>query len=78
MKVRVKAYGIAREILGGSCEIEIPGDNVGALRQTLIREYPALSDLASLMVAVNEQYAGDETPLHANDEVVLIPPVSGG
>lgn len=78
MKVHVKPYGIAREILGGAQELEIPGIHVGDLRKALISSYPALSDLTSLMVAVNAQYATDETILKPTDEVVLIPPVSGG
>jgi molybdopterin synthase catalytic subunit len=32
----------------------------------------------SLALAVNQQYAGPETALHGNDEVALLPPVSGG
>jgi molybdopterin converting factor small subunit len=30
------------------------------------------------MIAVNQSYAEDHTSLAANDEVALIPPVSGG
>jgi molybdopterin converting factor small subunit len=30
------------------------------------------------MVAVNLEYVGPDFPLHAGDEVALIPPVSGG
>jgi molybdopterin synthase sulfur carrier subunit len=78
MKVHVKPYGIAREILGGSQELEITGNHVADLRRALNASYPALSGLSSLMVAVNAQYASDETILKPTDEVVLIPPVSGG
>ena len=34
--------------------------------------------LASLAVAVNQEYAGAETALRCDDEVALLPPVSGG
>jgi molybdopterin synthase catalytic subunit/molybdopterin converting factor small subunit len=34
--------------------------------------------LPSLALAVNQQYAGPDTGLTANDEVALLPPVSGG
>jgi MoaE-MoaD fusion protein len=34
--------------------------------------------LAALAVAVNQEYAGPETVLKSNDEVALLPPVSGG
>jgi len=34
--------------------------------------------LASLAVAVNQEYSGAETRLKSDDEVALLPPVSGG
>jgi molybdopterin synthase catalytic subunit len=34
--------------------------------------------LASIAVAVNQEYAGAETVLRSDDEVALLPPVSGG
>jgi molybdopterin synthase sulfur carrier subunit len=35
-------------------------------------------DLKVVRVAVNEEYAGPETRLGANDEVAFFPPVTGG
>lgn len=78
MKVKVIAYGIARDIAAGHFEINVEGHTVGDLRAALVSAYPALKDLASLMIAVNAAYAGDEVSLGPSDEVVLIPPVSGG
>src|ERR1700722_16016093 len=34
--------------------------------------------LPSLALAVNQQYAGPDTKLKPNDEIALLPPVSGG
>src|SRR3984957_17192566 len=34
--------------------------------------------LSSLALAVNQQYAGPDTKLRENDEIALLPPVSGG
>jgi molybdopterin synthase catalytic subunit len=31
-----------------------------------------------LAVAINQQYAGADVPLNSNDEIALLPPVSGG
>ncbi len=79
MKCTVKAFGVAREILrGGTVEIEFPGNTVRDLRSHLAGRFPELAALNSLFIAVNQSYAGDETPLSESDEIALIPPVSGG
>jgi molybdopterin converting factor small subunit len=78
MKVQIKPFGITRDILGGATEVVCQGDTVGDLRKALLEKYPSLRDLTSLMIAVNAAYAGDDRHLSPGDEVVLIPPVSGG
>ncbi len=78
MKLRVFAYGIVRDIAGKSFEMKVPGHTVGDLRNALIQTYPTLANLPSLMIAVNQNYADDQQPISPDDEVVLIPPVSGG
>ena len=78
MKIRVKPFGAARDILGGTLELEVSGNTVLELRETLQTKFPALSDLHSLLIAVNQNYADDNLELRPTDEVALIPPVSGG
>jgi molybdopterin converting factor subunit 1 len=79
VKVKVKAFGISRDIMGErEVELEMAGDTVAHLRQALGKNYPSLMRLTSLLIAVNQQYAKDTTPLHERDEIALIPPVSGG
>jgi molybdopterin synthase sulfur carrier subunit len=51
---------------------------VGALLAEMRRQYPALGDLRSCAVAVNNEYASADQPLHTVDEIALIPPVAGG
>ncbi len=80
MQIRLLAFGIARDILGRQ-ELQWEADQtvtVGQLRQQLYGKFPALNELRSLAIAVNEEYAEDNHDLRENDEVVLIPPVSGG
>ena len=80
MKLQLIAFGIARDILGGrkiSYEVPEPA-TVGTLLSKLSRDYPQIEGLASIRVAVNEAYAEAEHPLSPSDEIVLIPPVSGG
>lgn len=80
MKIKVIAYGIAREIVGDKeTWIEIPeAATVGVFLGLMQTQYPELEGLASLKIAVNETYIGSDYLLRTEDEVVLIPPVSGG
>jgi molybdopterin converting factor subunit 1 len=79
MKFTIKSYGIAKDILGDrKVVIETGAGTVGELRSWLTTRYPSLTELRSLFIAVNQNYAADEVALKESDEIVLIPPVSGG
>ena len=79
MNVNVLAFGIAKDIFGkSSISVEIDGETTGGLKQTLEYQYPRLKQLASYMVAVNNEYASDDAILNERDEIAIIPPVSGG
>jgi molybdopterin synthase sulfur carrier subunit len=79
MKVNVLAFGIAKDIFGGSSvTAELNGNTTADLKQSLETRYPRLKQLASYMVAVNNEYAPDESVLKEQDEIAIIPPVSGG
>mgnify|MGYP006284392115 CR=1 FL=1 len=80
MTIRLLAFGIARDILGGAeTTIDLPDDaTVETLRAQLYAAYPELTKLRSLAIARNNQYANENEVITAQDEVVLIPPVSGG
>jgi molybdopterin synthase sulfur carrier subunit len=52
---------------------------VKELINVLKEKYPQIKEnLDKALVAVNEEYADDETVLKEGDTVALIPPVSGG
>jgi len=81
MRVRVLFFGVLKDVVGK------PADSVdladGASIRHLLAHYeaqiPQLKDsLPSLAIAVNQQYASPDTKLKADDEVALLPPVSGG
>jgi molybdopterin synthase sulfur carrier subunit len=80
MSAKIKAFGITREIVGGRelSLARVEGSTVGAFRERLLGEYPRLSALRSLLIAVNGEYAEDHQILTDGDEIALIPPVSGG
>lgn len=79
MKYNLKAFGITREIMGGKeVSIEVDGNSVADLKKALLGRYPEIRSLNSFFIAVNSEYAADETTLVESDEIALIPPVSGG
>jgi molybdopterin synthase sulfur carrier subunit len=78
--LKVKAFGITREIVGGrEVTLEL-GDQktVSGLKKILEEKFPSIKGLRSLVIAVNNEYANDSQPLTESDEIALIPPVSGG
>ena len=81
MRVRVLFFGMLKDLAGKSSEmLELPE---GALVRDLLAHYvlqePGLREsLGAIAVAVNREYAGPETVLKSDDEVGLLPPVSGG
>ncbi len=81
MKVKVKFFAILRERVG-TAEVtrELPqGATVGELWHALQRDYPKLNVPGiRLLYAVNQSYVASDHPLAEQDEVVFIPPVSGG
>ncbi|HEX8424971.1 MoaD/ThiS family protein [Hymenobacter sp.] len=80
MNLKIALFGIAKEIVGQSVlEVSAPEDQpVQQLLEQLRTQYPALGQLSSLAVAVNNEYAEDTQLLHERDEIALIPPVAGG
>ncbi len=80
MNIVLKSFGICREIIGSS-EEKLQLDqkiSVRSFLENLKTNYPELGNLSSLLVAVNSEYADSEMILADNDEIALIPPVSGG
>jgi molybdopterin converting factor small subunit len=80
MKIRLIAFGVAKDILQSrQTELELKtGDTLATVRQILLQRYPAFAKLKSLSFAVGVHYQNDSHVLNENDEVVIIPPVSGG
>lgn len=81
MDVRLRFFASIREKLHRSeATCSLPdGATVHDLLEQLSREYPPLADVRrALRVAVNQVYVDPDHTLSDNDEVALIPPVSGG
>jgi molybdopterin converting factor subunit 1 len=81
MKVRVKFFAILRERAGTAEVVKevVDGSTVADLWRELQRDYAKLDVPGIRMLyAVNQNYVGVDQALKDQDEVVFIPPVSGG
>jgi molybdopterin synthase sulfur carrier subunit len=81
--MKILLFGVTRDILGTESlsiqeEIAESIKTVGALKNYLSESFSGLNRLSTLAVAVNMVYANDNDPVTPNDEIALIPPVSGG
>ncbi len=80
MRIKILTFGITRDIIGtDEYELELAdGANSDDLKNKLIERFPKIATLKSLMIAVNNAYSHSAQVLNENDEIALIPPVSGG
>ena len=78
--MRVLFFGVLRDRFGAEERLQqFPGSSVADILRYYRVIAPELGSLwDSLAVAVNQQYATGTTPLADDDEVALLPPVSGG
>jgi len=81
MKVHVLFFGTLKDLSGKAAE-EISLRDGATVQDVLAHYEERISELRrwlpALAVAVNQQYAAPDTKLQSNDEVALLPPVSGG
>ncbi len=79
--VTVKLFAAFQEAYGvPEIEWQLPTDTpVDRILERCIDQYPELEQWRNLTrFGVNLQFVAPQTPLQQGDEVVLIPPVSGG
>ncbi len=81
MQVRVLYLGMLKEIAG--CEQEslevTEGASLGDLYRDLQERMPQLKNFEkAVALALNQEYSDGSATLRDNDEVALLPPVSGG
>jgi molybdopterin synthase sulfur carrier subunit len=79
MRVQLRYFASIRETIGRRDEVyDVPdGTTVAALWRRLVEQHPRLGG-QRYRPAVNQEYVEPETRLSDGDEVVFIPPVSGG
>ena len=81
ISINIKPFASYREMIGEKgIVMNLPeGASVSDLISDLVDKYPGLKPVESKMVvAVNYEYQGHNYILRSDDEVALIPPVSGG
>ncbi|MDR5709472.1 MAG: molybdenum cofactor biosynthesis protein MoaE [Armatimonadota bacterium] len=80
MQVRVRLFAVYREAVGTSL-LELSIDDTAtpaSVWRRLTARFPALHALPTPRFAVQDEYVSETHLLRDGDEVVLIPPVSGG
>ncbi|MBD8498634.1 molybdenum cofactor biosynthesis protein [Paenibacillus arenosi] len=82
MNYRIQCFASIAERIGRA-ELLLPSDSdtirVIELKQTLAAQYPEAAELIMRsFVAANQQYAPDDSIVTPEDELAIIPPVSGG
>ncbi len=81
MKVKVRFFAALKDRVGtGEITKEVAEDcTVGKLWDELQKDYPKLAPVnMRLLYAVNRDYVSTDHALKDMDEVVFVPPVSGG
>lgn len=79
--IRVLFFGAARDVVDQNPVLFSVEETatVGRAFQRLVERFSGLERFGrSLLFAVNQEYATQETVLHDNDELAIFPPVSGG
>src|SRR5580658_5807551 len=82
MDVRIRLFAQLRERAGAEfIDAALPDGATVADALAELASRPPLDELIARLpvrMAVNREIVDDETPLHAEDELALLPPVSGG
>jgi molybdopterin synthase catalytic subunit len=81
LRIRVLFFGQLKDICGRVEEtLDLPaGATVRAAFEHYAAQFPKLAGMAqSIVIARNQEFASPDETLRENDEVAMLPPVSGG
>ena len=81
MSIRVLFFASLADI-SGAREISVDAGgfaDVNSVFKKFAKDFPLLESYrASMLFAVNSEFARPESPVHDGDEIAFFPPVSGG
>ncbi len=78
-ELKVRYYALFRELAGKEEEtIKTLADTPREFYEELVKKYNFSLSLESIRVAVNNEFQDMDTKLHSGDNIIFIPPVSGG
>lgn len=81
MKVKVKLFAFLAEAKGDTLELDLPQKTTfKEIKTKIAGDDQALKvQLDGCRIAINQEFVlGEELELKPNDEIAIIPPVSGG
>ncbi|WP_405109795.1 MoaD/ThiS family protein [Paenibacillus sp. FSL K6-1217] len=82
MHISIRLFAGLAEIIGSSTLVFHAHESpltAGRLKELLSASYPdASSQIGVSLVAIDQEYASDDTDITEGSEVAFIPPVSGG
>jgi MoaE-MoaD fusion protein len=80
LTVRIRLFAIMAQQAGtAALRLSLPENaTAGGVQEALRQRFPDLRWPPGTLLAVNQEYALGDRPLIEDDEVAIIPPVSGG
>ncbi len=82
--VSVRLFGMTKSLVSNRSTLEVTLNGAHCVRDLVAQlniDYPAIGELLlkkKVLVSVNQNLAREDTVLHAEDEVALLPPFAGG
>ena len=82
--ITVRLFGMTKSLAGNQTSLSLSlanGQRVKDLAGFINDSYPVIGELIhkkKILVSVNQEIAHEETEIHEDDEIALLPPFAGG